>query len=589
MMIEFEDKLIKYFYETADLILIMLDKDGKVLYLNEKGSQKIEYELDELKGTDWFIKCVPKEEHEAVRYVFNATINGLAHKFEHFESSVLTKSGNKLLISWVYRLIVDETSSCYVVCIGRDVTKYNTLIDSLLNEELRLKKLLSTITGFIFTADTFVDTRKVLYHSFNPGCYEVTGFSEEVFSEDPFFWEKIIYPNDLEVLNKYLEKMFHGETMVTVEHRIICKNGEVRWVSNMAILLEGIKGGYRYNVLISDITEKKRVSEELQESRIKLQIFTDAAFEAILILENDVIIDMNEQALLMFKYKKEEMLGQKFTDFLTEEAKNLLQSDNPDTIEIDAFRSNSQLFPCEVRMRFLKSLEKRLKILVIRDLTEKKDAEKKLFNTIIEVEERERQKFSRELHDGLGPILSSIKLYLNLMSELKDESRLNEIYGKTLECLNEAIRSLKEISSNLSPSSLTKYGLVYAIRSFIERFSLNHHNSLKIEFTFNKDRRYERNIEVSIYRIISELINNTIKHANATKITINLCYSEEEKTLKLNYTDNGSGMDVAKELKRAAGLGLSNIYQRVEFLKGTISFNSILDRGIKVEITLPVN
>jgi len=100
--------------------------------------------------------------------------------------------------------------------------------------------------------------------------------------------------------------------------------------------------------------------------------------------------------------------------------------------------------------------------------------------------------------------------------------------------------------------------------------------------------RYESNVEITFYRIITELINNTFKYANASNIRIILNYSEADSTLRLEYTDNGKGFDLDKVLSKSQGLGLSSIYQRVNALNGKIDIETAIGKGVRVLFELPV-
>jgi PAS domain S-box-containing protein len=220
------------------------------------------------------------------------------------------------------------------------------------------------------------------------------------------------------------------------------------------------------------------------------------------------------------------------------------------------------------------------------DITEKKEATRRVFDIIIETEERERLRYSHELHDGIGPILSTINLYFQMLAENTETDQKEAIVTRAKSCIDEAIRTIKEISYNLSPSVLSNFGIVSGINNFINR--LNDTEKLFIDFESNFDRRFEKNLEITIYRIITELINNTMKYANASQVGVSMNYSEEASSLTLDYKDNGCGFDIEKALSTRKGLGLSNIYQRVNTLNGKINIDTGKDKGINVHIEFPI-
>ncbi|MDA3778733.1 MAG: histidine kinase, partial [Bacteroidales bacterium] len=143
-----------------------------------------------------------------------------------------------------------------------------------------------------------------------------------------------------------------------------------------------------------------------------------------------------------------------------------------------------------------------------------KENESKILSAIIKTEENERQKFAKELHDGLGPILSSIKMAITAINKSVVGVKNEQIIDKTENAIDNAILSVKEISNKLSPHILQRYGLEKAIKTFADTIITG--DNLEIIHSFNLEKkRYSYNVEVILYRIIGELITNTLKHAYA--------------------------------------------------------------------------
>lgn len=209
--------------------------------------------------------------------------------------------------------------------------------------------------------------------------------------------------------------------------------------------------------------------------------------------------------------------------------------------------------------------------------------EKMFLNTIIQTEEKERKRFAKDLHDGLGPLLSSVKMSVSSLAQMKHDDASREIVENTELVINEAIKSLKEISDNLSPHVLSNFGLVRALSNFINKINIA--KTIRINLiTEMKDERFDPNVEVVLYRVICELINNTIKHAHAKKINISL--SMDENFIHIVYKDDGKGFDVSKivEHQGGSGMGFSNIYSRINSLKGEINIESENKKGTLVTI-----
>lgn len=212
----------------------------------------------------------------------------------------------------------------------------------------------------------------------------------------------------------------------------------------------------------------------------------------------------------------------------------------------------------------------------------RKENEAKLLSAVISAEERERKNFSKELHDGLGPVLSSAKMTISAINKKDTPKQTSELLEKIESLVDNAIISTREISNHLTPHVLERYGLKKAIEIFIRNTSIK--ETINIELSTNiEKKRFKYNIEVILYRIFCELVNNTLKYANATNIDIII--QENKKMLELNYKDNGIGFDIERE--EYSGMGLTNIKSRVTSLNGFIEMDSTPLKGFHINIKLP--
>ena len=219
---------------------------------------------------------------------------------------------------------------------------------------------------------------------------------------------------------------------------------------------------------------------------------------------------------------------------------------------------------------------------------ETREQEKKILSAMIQAEEKERKRFAKELHDGLGPLLSSVKMSVSSLSQIEHAPNETEILNNTNLLIDEAIKSIKEISNNLSPHVLTNFGLARALNNFIHKLNLT--KKVNIELNTNiSDTRYSMNIETVIYRVTCELINNTLKHANAKNINIEI--NQINEILYVKYADDGIGFDIEQILKDSEdiGMGYSNIFSRIDSLKGSITLKSEKTIGSLAIIKIPLN
>lgn len=213
----------------------------------------------------------------------------------------------------------------------------------------------------------------------------------------------------------------------------------------------------------------------------------------------------------------------------------------------------------------------------------RKKNEIKLLSAVISTEEKQRKSFSKELHDGLGPLLSSAKLTISAIDKKNINTQNSELINKVETMVDSAILTTKEISNQLTPHMLERYGLQKAIETFIHNTTANENIEIKISSNIKK-QRYKHNIEVILYRICCELINNTLKYASANRMDIQL--TEQDGELELSYKDDGKGCEI--ESDETSGMGLINIKSRVKSLNGSIELDSFPGKGFSAQIKLPV-
>lgn len=213
-------------------------------------------------------------------------------------------------------------------------------------------------------------------------------------------------------------------------------------------------------------------------------------------------------------------------------------------------------------------------------------AERRVINAIINTEENEKKRFAKDLHDGLGPLLSTVKMSLSALNDKISDKAGKEILQNTNHLINEAIGSIKEISNNISPHVLTNFGLASAISAFTTKINMT--KAIEIDFHTNMEkRRIDSDKEVVIYRALCELINNSIQHSGASKIEIEL--NKHGKIVTLQFNDNGRGFDSSiLETEDNEGTGLANIETRVKSVEGAFILESTAGKGTNALIKMNI-
>ncbi len=221
------------------------------------------------------------------------------------------------------------------------------------------------------------------------------------------------------------------------------------------------------------------------------------------------------------------------------------------------------------------------------------DVEKKyqrmLLETALNSEEAERRRIAQDLHDDIGTMLSLTKLSLNQLYKNmnKEDPRSEFTLHKAQSLVEETIIHVRRITRDLVPTTLEQFGLVAAIEEFINRLSDN--VSLTVHFLCDTENipRLPPKVELALYRIMQELVNNAIKHSSCDEIEIDLHLNKGK--LELQVTDNGKGFDTHKrDLKKQEGLGLRNIESRLSVINGAVNFQKPGIRGLRARVQIPV-
>ena len=194
-------------------------------------------------------------------------------------------------------------------------------------------------------------------------------------------------------------------------------------------------------------------------------------------------------------------------------------------------------------------------------------------------EEQERKRVAKDLHDGIGVLLTSVKLRLSNFEDKVDDKKA---YQNSLQQIDNACTEVRRISHNMVPASLTKLGIEEAILDLLDNVKASTQIKIKDDIEVKEGLLNEEQ-EVLIYRIIQELINNSIKYAEAT--TISLVITTDVNHLKITYNDDGKGFDKS-EIK--AGIGLKSIASRIDILKGKLNIDTNPGNGAQFDINLPL-
>jgi len=353
----------------------------------------------------------------------------------------------------------------------------------------------------------------------------------------------------------------------------------------------------RVNIHLELSESKKKLMQELKEKEAieKKLRYSESIFKTIFSTTSDMIIltdikgriiDANESAVSMLGYTYNQLIGM-------DSSKIINHNKEDESFHIKNINQRDKIF--EIVTCFNKYIKAKIfyhKIfinneemifIVFHDMTQQIEIQQKIFSAILETENKERKTMADLLHDEVGLLLSSLKIFLSLLEKTPKKSK--ELTTNCLEIIDSTISTVKNISNDLNPHILDRFGLQKAI----ERYIRNIVDGGLIEIIFvseDYDAIINKNMETILYRCTKEMINNTLKHAKANQIKIHL--SNDNNNVFLNFEDNGVGYNIYVDSNNLEGRGIANIENNISSIGGSVVFNPNQETGFGVTLKLKI-
>ena len=499
----------------------------------------------------WISKQTKCEFNVEIRYV----VDGKKQKWLHFRANAVEQT--ELYTVWVGIII--------------ETTDKNLYQQEIQEREAILQAVIENIPFDFWARDSSL--RCFLQNSASKKLWgDMIGkFPEEIPVED----------DEKKILSNQIQRVIQGG-IISEELLLADINGAIYNFQTLVapILLQNkIKGVLGLNI---DITDRKKVEQAVIQNEKKFRTIFDSSTDAVLIHSiSGEFIEMNiefKKILQNCQFQN----AHNFYQILPEKDKitfkALINKDYKKqniVFETEIETKVGDKIPIEIKSKEIEYLDGKAFLTLIQDITYRKKFERQLVTTIVETEEKERARFASDLHDDIGPILSSMKMLTGLLVDTKDFTKIKKISQQILDLVTESIRSVRETSNSISPHILKNYGIIAATKNIIQSFQ----HLIEINIHSNcENKRFESTTEIIYYRVMRELLNNTLKHANATKISISLNY--KDSNLILEYIDNGEGFNVEEKLNHTSeGMGLYNILSRIKSLDANYSLTSETKNG----------
>jgi PAS domain S-box-containing protein len=339
------------------------------------------------------------------------------------------------------------------------------------------------------------------------------------------------------------------------------------------------------------------LGEELKTTTISRNYFNNifnSVSDMVFVVDGKGYIQNTNNAVMnQLGYSLDNLLQKPFnnlvavkTDSLFPETVKSLRRSNAIQKEVSLKGYDGITLPVLVSITHLINEQKKKSgfLITAKDITLQKQTESVIIRTITDTQEKERQRFAKDIHDSLGQQISAIKFYIGTSVNMITDEKQKQILLKSNEALVRVLADMRNICFNLMPKTLETFGLVEGVKELCNQTAVPGELSFRLTGS-NEFPRLDKSLEIALFRVIQEFISNAIKHGKAGKIDIAFSYTPA--AAKILLKDNGIGFEPDKV--RSGGMGLKNIQSRVKAHNGIVQIFSKPGKGTKYELTLPLN
>jgi PAS domain S-box-containing protein len=541
--------------------------------------------------SNWYIRIHPEDCEKVIKTINNCIENGETiwsqeYRYKHADGHYV----------WVLDkgIILKDKDNKPERMIGamQDNTQRKLWEDKLIQSETRFKSMVQDSSDMTCIINIDGD-----YEYVSPSAINVLGFTPEYFIGKNAF--QFIHPDDIEEAVMGLKSIYDINAITLEPFRFQNSKGEWRWIETR--LSNQLNNQHIKGIIANsrDVTEKINTQNELRTLALIAQQTNDPV---LLTDTNRRIVWVNEAFINLYKYKREEIIGKnpqqllKGTDTKDSDLKKIEQAILTKSLchtDILYYTKNQEKRLVEVQIQPVFNEKGKLinYFSIHHDITEKRKLQLKLqkeqkekqlniTKAVIAAQERERNELGKELHDNVNQLLTTAKLYLQLIKN--DSSDADDLLAKSMEILNSAILDIRRLSHVLTYSSVEFLSLEQGLYELISTINVAKKTNINLEINIDEEK-INHGIKVSIYRIIQEQINNILKHSSAKQAFIEL--RDNEKNITLKIEDNGKGFDT---LALKNGIGLNNIESRVLAYNGKMEIHSEIDKGCTLFVEFPI-
>ncbi len=591
-----QENFAYHLIDTAQVIVLVLDVQGRILLANRFLEELTGYRFSEIKGEDWFSTFLPEGDRGRIRRLFLKVVNNV--RTGGHVGPILTRDGSVRDIEWHSRTLYDgEGRTVGLLSIGVDVTDRIKAEEALRRSEERYRAIVQEQSELIsrYTPDgtlTFVNEAYARYFGESPS--ELLGNK---------FWHHVP-PEHHAALKAHIASLGVANPLATIEHAVLTPEG-VRWQQWQDRAVLGSDGETVEILGVGrDITARKEAELALEKERQRLYALLDGLPAIVYLHDRQYVVHFANrafretfgsgegrrcyEALRNYGGPCEDCRTQEVLDTQVPQRSECLLAKTGRSYQIFSYPFTDVDGTPLVLELWIDDTERRESE---RALRESESALRRLSARLLSAQEEERKRIARELHDSIGSSLTGIKTFLQAaLTRHRRGEPVEEALEHLLAVTEGAIEESRRIMTDLRPSILDDFGIVRTLGWFCREFVRMHPNVFVEEAVDLSEAEIPDTLRIVIFRVVQEAFHNIAKHSGAEYVTVD--FRVREGRIHLAIEDNGRGFDVSAVLglrQRGQGMGLTSMKERTELSGGVFEIQSVPGEGTVVRASWPVD
>jgi len=588
--------------ENAEGYMWLLDQDLHYIILNTRLRNKIKEVTgkDTLPGSN-VVDCIGMlDASQKVDWekIYDAGFEGVQQKLTQQLSILHETVFYDITVNPVREGQKTIALSCFIKDVTEEVLntqKRKKAEEALQQSELKFRSLIENSTDIITMADA---EGNIFYGS--PSSKKILGYDEADYLGRHVC--SFVHPDSLPAVAELLQNLTsYPDKLFTIDLKVFDKDGKERWVQGLASNMLQVQG---VNALVGnfrDITERKKAEELIRESEYLYKNLFNNSPLPVYVCEADNLqfVEVNEATVQLYGYNRKEFLKMTAFDIMSSDEKPELQQLLPKTNHANRpsvlrkhIKKNGETIFVEVLAHAINYKGKNAWLVLINDITEKIQLQNQLVEekirrqqeiaqAVIDAQETERETLGRELHDNISQVLTTARLYL-ICAKDSPALQMNMIQ-RSSDTINSAIEEIRRLSKSMIETFHKEVGLELSLNDLIENIQLVKKFQIRLNFSVPDEQQLDDKLKMTVFRIVQEQLNNIVKHAEASVITIDII--QKTHLLQVTVEDNGKGFDT---LLKRKGIGISNIISRTELFNGRVKIDSSPGNGCRMQVSFNI-